>query len=64
MSKRRSSRRKAEDIDLSGIKFDSTCVNITPGGLPLLLACNIYKPELDIHTKKSSKKNKKERQKY
>ena len=61
MNTRRSSRRKAEHIDLSGIKYDSTCVNITPGGLPLSLACDICKPKLDIHTKKSSQKNKKER---
>ena len=64
MSKRRSSIRKAEDIDLSGIKYDSTCVNITPGGLPLSLACDICKPKLDIHTKRSSQKEKKERHKY
>ena len=64
MSKRRSSRRKAVDIDLSGIKYDSTCVDITPGGLPLSLACDICKSKLDIFTKKSSQKNKKERQKH
>ena len=59
MSKRRSSRRKVIDIDLSGIKCDSTCVNITPGGLPLSLACDICKSKLDIHTEKSIQINKK-----
>ena len=61
MSKRRSSRRKSEDIDLSGIKYDSTYINITPDGLPFSLACDICKPKMDIHTKRSSKQPKKER---
>ena len=40
-------------------------INIASGGLPLTLACDICKPKLDIHTKKSSqKKKKKERQKH
>ena len=64
MSKRRSSRRKAIHIDLSDIKYDSTCVDIIPSGLPLSLTCDICKSKLDIFTKKSIQKNKKERQKH
>ena len=65
MSKtRKSSRRRSIHIDLSDIRLDTTCVNIVPGGLPLSTACEICKPKLDIHTKRSSQKSKKERQKH
>ena len=54
MSKTRLSRRaaRAVDIDHSDIKYDTTCTNIVPGGLPLTLACEICHGKLDIHTKK------------
>ena len=61
---RRSKRPGAVHISLSSIKYDSTCVNIVPGGLPIALACENCKPKLDIHSKKSSKKEKKERHKH
>ena len=56
---RRSKRREAIHIDHSSIKYDSTCVNIVPGGLPITMACDICQPKLDIHSEKSSKKDKK-----
>ena len=60
MSKaRRSSQSEAIYIDLSGIRYDTTCVNIIAGGLPLSIACDICHPKLDIHSKKSSQKRKK-----
>ena len=54
MSKTRLSRRaaRAVDIDHGDIKYDTTCTNIVPGGLPLTLACEICHGKLDIHTKK------------
>ena len=64
MSKRRSTRGKAISIDASDIKFDNTCINILPGGLPLSLSCDICKPQLDIHSKRSSKPDKKFRNKH
>ena len=65
MSKtRKSSRSRAVYIDLSNINYDTTCVHILPGGLPVNLACEICGPNLDIFTKKSSKANKKERHKH
>ena len=65
MSKsRRSSRRGAVHIDLSDIYYDTTCVTILPGGLPLSIVCDVCKPKLDIFTKRSSQKSKKERQKH
>ena len=51
------------DLDLSDIKYDTTCINIVPGGLPLSIACEVCHPKLDIHTKKSSQKSKKQRHK-
>ena len=60
----RSSRHKAIHIDISNIKHDTTCCNILPGGLPITVACDICKSKLDIHTKKSSQKSKKERLKH
>ena len=60
MSKtRKSSRRRLVHIDLSDIRLDTTCINLVPGGLPLSTACEICKPKLDIHTKRSSQKLKK-----
>ena len=65
MSKsRKSSRRGAIHIDLGDICYDTTCVTILPEGLPVTVACDVYKGKFDIHTKKSSKKSKKERQKH
>ena len=66
MSKTRLSRRaaRAVDIDHSDIKYDTTCINIVPGGLPLTLACELCHGKLDIHTKKSSQPSKKQRQKH
>ena len=65
MSKtRRSVRSRAIDLDLSDINYDTTCIDIVPGGLPLSIACEICHPKLDIHTKKSSQRSKKERQKH
>ena len=61
---RRSKPSKAIHIDLSKIKYDSTCLNIVPVGLPMALACDICAPKLDIHSKKSSQKTKKERHKH
>ena len=61
---RKSSRCKAVHINLSNINYDTTCVNILPGGLPVNLACEVCGPKLDIFTKKSSKPNKKERLKH
>ena len=56
---RRSKRPEVIHIDHSSIKYDSTCVNIVPGGLPITMVCDICKPKLDIHSKKSIKKSKK-----
>ena len=56
---RRSKPSKAIHINLSKIRYDSTCLNIVPGGLPISIACDICQPKLDIHLKKSSKKSKK-----
>ena len=64
MSARRSSRRQEIDIDVSDIKYDSTCVDIIPNGLPMSIACDICKSKLDVHTKNSSKKHKRERNKH
>ena len=66
MSKRSRSTRssRAIDLDLSDIKFDTTCIDIVPGGLPLTIACQVCHPKLDIHTKKSSQKSKKQRLKH
>ena len=61
---RRSKRPEAIHIDLTRIKYDSTCVNIVPGGLPITIACDICQSKLDIHSKKSSKIEKKERHKH
>ena len=60
----RRSRHKAIHIDISNIKHDTTCCNILPDGLPITVACDICQPKLDIHTKKSSQKYKKERLKH
>ena len=60
----RRSRHKAIHINISNIKHDTTCCNILPGGLPITVACDICKSKLDIHTKKSSQKSKKERHKH
>ena len=60
----RSSRHKAIHIDISNIKHDTTCCNILPGGIPFHVACDICKSKLDIHTKNSSQKSKKERLKH
>ena len=66
MKRSRPTRRAARaiDIDLSDIRHDTTCINIVPGGLPLSIACEVYHPKLDIHTKKSSQKSKKQRHKH
>ena len=66
MSKRRRLSRssRAMDLDLSDIKYDTTCINIVPGGLPLSIACEVCHPKFDIHTKKSSQKSKKQRHKH
>ena len=64
MSKRRSTRGKVLSIDASHIKFGNTCINILPGGLPHSLSCDICKPQLDIHSKRSSKPHKKFRNKH
>ena len=61
---RRSKRPEAIHIDLTRIKYDSTCVNIVSGGLPITIACDICQSKLDIHSKKSSKIEKKERHKH
>ena len=61
MSKRRSSRGKVVCIDVSDIKYDSACRDIVPGGLPFTVACDIYKPQLDIHIKRSNKPDKKDK---
>ena len=63
-SKRRSRGRQILHIDLTDIQYDSTCIDIIPNGLPYSVACDICKPKLCIHTKKSSKKKKKERNKH
>ena len=60
----RRSRHKPIHIDISNIKHDTTCIHILPDGLPIIVACDICKPKLDIHTKKSSQKHKKERHKH
>ena len=49
---------------ITTIKYDSTCLNIEPGGLPLSLACEICAPKLDPLTKKSSRRKVKERHKH
>ena len=51
-------------IDLSEIKYGSTCIDILLGGLPLSIACEVCHSKLDIHSKKSSQKYKKERYKH
>ena len=56
---RRSKRREAIHIEYSSIKYDSKYVNIVPGGLPINIVHNICQPKLDIHSKKSSKIQKK-----
>ena len=61
---RRSKRPEAIHIDRTSIQYNSTCVNIVPGGLPITIACDICQSKLDIHSKKSSKKDKKERHKH
>ena len=63
MIKWRSSRTQTLYIDRSRIRDDSTDVDVIDGGLPFSVACDICKPKLCIHTKKSSQKNKKERNK-
>ena len=55
---------RAIQINLSEIKYDTTCVNILPGGLPPSIACKVCSPKLDIHSKKSSQRFKKERNKH
>ena len=66
MSKRSRSTRssRAIDLELSDIKFDTTCIDIVPGCLPLTIACQVCHPKLDIHTKKRSQKSKKQRLKH
>ena len=63
-SKRRSRGRQILHIDLTNIQYDSTCIDIIPDGLPYGVACNICKSKLCVHTKKSSKKKKKELNKH
>ena len=40
------------DINISSIKYDTACINITPIGV----VCDICQSKLDIHTKKISQK--------
>ena len=53
MSKTRLSRRvaRAVGIDHSDIKYDTTCINMVPGGLPISLVGEICHGKLDTHTK-------------
>ena len=51
-SNRASRRRRSSHILLTDISHRSTCINVTDGGLPLQLACQQCKPQLDIYTKK------------
>ena len=55
---------RAVHIDLCNIKYDTTCIDILPGGLPVSIACEVCHSKLDIHSKKSSQKQKKERYKH
>ena len=58
---KRSRRSRAIGIALTDIKCDTTCVNIFPGELPLSITGEVCGTKLDINTKKSSRKSKKER---
>ena len=54
----------AIDLDDSGVKYDTTCINIVPGSLRLPIACEVCHPKSEIHIKKSNLKCKKQRQKH
>ena len=62
--KHRSSDRRPVNICNTTIKYDTTCLTIERGGLPLSLCCEICAPKLDPLTKKSSRRKVKERHKH
>ena len=39
---------KIKSIELTSVKFDSTCISL---GLPFSMACSVCLPKMDIHTK-------------
>ena len=57
--------RRYNNILLSDINYDSTCITVIPDGLPVSLACENCKAKLDVHSKRSSvQSNKKQRNKH
>ena len=57
-------RSRAVHIDISDIRYDTTCIDILPGGLPVSIASKVCHSNLDIHSNKSSQKHKKARYKH